>query len=59
VTSGKHGPRIAPFSVNAAQAKQSLARLSGSSAGFVLPSHGDPWTGGMAEAVRLVAAQPD
>ena len=59
VTSGKHGPRIAPFSADSAQAKQSLAKLGGSSAGFVLPGHGDPWTGGMAEAVKLVEAQAD
>ena len=59
VTTGKHGPRIAPFSADPAQAKESLAKLGGSSARLVLPGHGDPWTGGMAEAVRLVGAQPD
>ena len=59
VTTGKHGPRIAPFSADPAQAKASLAKLGSSSARLVLPGHGDPWTGGMAEAVRLVDAQGD
>ena len=57
VTSGRHGPSIAPFSADPAQARASLAKIAGSSAKFVLPGHGDPWTGGMAEAVRLVEAQ--
>ena len=59
VTTGKHGPRIAPFSADPARAKASLAKLGASSAAFVLPGHGDPWTGGMAEAVRLVEVQGD
>ena len=54
VTSGRHGPSIAPFSADPAQARASLARIASSSAAFVLPGHGDPWTSGMAEAVRLV-----
>jgi len=56
VTSGRHGPQIAPFSADPAQARQSLSLLAGSSAGLVLPGHGDPWTGGMAEALKLIEA---
>jgi glyoxylase-like metal-dependent hydrolase (beta-lactamase superfamily II) len=54
VTTGAHGPRVAPFTADAAQAVASLARLEEVSAGLVLPGHGDPWTGGVQEAVRRV-----
>jgi glyoxylase-like metal-dependent hydrolase (beta-lactamase superfamily II) len=54
VTTGAHGPQVAPFTADAAQAVASLARLEEVSAGLVLPGHGDPWTGGVQEAVRQV-----
>ena len=54
VTTGARGPRVAPFTADAAQAVASLARLEDVSAGLVLPGHGDPWTGGVREAVRQV-----
>jgi glyoxylase-like metal-dependent hydrolase (beta-lactamase superfamily II) len=54
VTTGARGPQVAPFTADAAQALASLARLEGVSAGLVLPGHGDPWTGGVQEAVRRV-----
>ena len=38
----------------ASQAVASLARLEGLEATLVLPGHGQPWTGGVAEAIRLV-----
>lgn len=53
VTTGERGPRIAPFGADRAQALASLARLEGFDAGLVLPGHGDPFTGGIGEAVRL------
>ncbi len=56
VTSGAQGPRIAPFTADADEARQSLGRLRNSSAKVVLPGHGDAWTGGMDEAIRLVEA---
>jgi glyoxylase-like metal-dependent hydrolase (beta-lactamase superfamily II) len=56
VTTGATGPRIAPFSADRSQAVASLARLDGLEAGYVLPGHGQAWTGGVAEAVRLVRA---
>ena len=56
VTSGKKGPRIAPFTADPDQARESLKRLAGSSAHLVLPGHGEPWTRGMDEAIRLVEA---
>lgn len=54
VTTGARGPRIAPFTADPALALASLDRLAAIEAGLVLPGHGDPWTGGTAEAVRLV-----
>ena len=56
VTDGSTGPMLAPFSSDRAQALASLDRLDGIDAASVLPGHGDPWTGGVAEAVRLVRA---
>jgi glyoxylase-like metal-dependent hydrolase (beta-lactamase superfamily II) len=54
VTTGARGPQVAPFTADAAQAVASLARLEDVAAGLVLPGHGDPWTGGIQEAVRRV-----
>jgi glyoxylase-like metal-dependent hydrolase (beta-lactamase superfamily II) len=56
VTDGGRGPRIAPFTADRGQALESLQRIVDSPAGVVLPGHGQPWTLGMAEAVRLVKA---
>jgi glyoxylase-like metal-dependent hydrolase (beta-lactamase superfamily II) len=54
VTTGKRGPQVAPFSADAAQAVDSLGRLADLEAGYLLPGHGEPWTGGVPEAIRLV-----
>ena len=54
VTNGARGPCVAPFTADAAEAVRSLARIEDIHAGTVLPGHGDPWTGGVAAAVRLV-----
>jgi glyoxylase-like metal-dependent hydrolase (beta-lactamase superfamily II) len=54
VTTGARGPGIAPFTADAVRALESLARIEDISADLVLPGHGDPWTGGVREAVRLV-----
>jgi glyoxylase-like metal-dependent hydrolase (beta-lactamase superfamily II) len=54
VTTGARGPQVAPFTAEAAQAVASLGRLEAVSAELVLPGHGDPWTGGVQEAVRHV-----
>jgi glyoxylase-like metal-dependent hydrolase (beta-lactamase superfamily II) len=61
VTTGARGPGVAPFTADAAQAVESLTRIEDESSDLVLPGHGDPWTGGVEEAVRLVresAASP-
>ena len=54
VTTGARGPQVAPFTADAAQAVNSLTRLENISADHVLPGHGDPWTGGVDEAVRQI-----
>jgi glyoxylase-like metal-dependent hydrolase (beta-lactamase superfamily II) len=56
VTTGVRGPQVAPFTADRAQAVDSLGRLESVAAGLVLPGHGDPWRGGVAEAIRLVRA---
>jgi glyoxylase-like metal-dependent hydrolase (beta-lactamase superfamily II) len=56
VTNGSVGPMIAPFTADPAAAVASLARLDGVEAAWLLPGHGEPWTGGVAEALRRVRA---
>jgi glyoxylase-like metal-dependent hydrolase (beta-lactamase superfamily II) len=54
VLSGKTGPQLAPFGSDLALARESLKRIVSVDAELVLPGHGQPWTGGVAEAVRIV-----
>lgn len=54
VTTGAHGPQIAPFTADSKQAVDSLTRLEDVEASWVLPGHGDAWSGGVSEAIRLV-----
>jgi glyoxylase-like metal-dependent hydrolase (beta-lactamase superfamily II) len=54
VTTGATGPRIAPFTADAGAALASLDRLAGVEASWVLPGHGQPWTDGVASAIRIV-----
>ena len=54
VTTGEVGPRVAPFTADADEAVRSLARIENVEAQWVLPGHGEAWTAGVAEAVRLV-----
>ena len=53
-TTGITGPQVAPFTADAAQAVASLDRLTGIEARWILPGHGQPWTGGTAGAVAAV-----
>jgi glyoxylase-like metal-dependent hydrolase (beta-lactamase superfamily II) len=56
--SGRKGPQIQPsaFNRDSSQAMRSLDNIAGIKAGVVLPGHGEPWTGGVDEAVRLARA---
>jgi glyoxylase-like metal-dependent hydrolase (beta-lactamase superfamily II) len=54
VLTGAVGPQPAPFTLDPEQALASLTRLEGLGAMWVLPGHGAPWEGGIAEAVRLI-----
>ncbi len=56
VLTGEVGPRPAPFTLDSAGAMMSLSRVERLDAHWVLPGHGEPWDGGVAEAVRLVRA---
>jgi len=51
---GRTGPQIGPDGLNrdSEQALRSLDALAPLAADLVLPGHGDPWTDGIAEAVR-------
>jgi glyoxylase-like metal-dependent hydrolase (beta-lactamase superfamily II) len=52
---GRTGPQPFPnFNADNRQAFESLGRLDGVEARLVLPGHGQPFNGGLAEAVRLV-----
>jgi glyoxylase-like metal-dependent hydrolase (beta-lactamase superfamily II) len=57
VTTGETGPMIAPFTADPSTALRSLDRLDGIEAGWLLPGHGEPWTGGVAAAVARVRAR--
>jgi glyoxylase-like metal-dependent hydrolase (beta-lactamase superfamily II) len=52
---GRKGPTIfsTPFSADADLAYESLDRLDGIEASVMLPGHGEPWTRGVQEAIRL------
>jgi glyoxylase-like metal-dependent hydrolase (beta-lactamase superfamily II) len=54
VLSGKIGPQLAPFGSDFPRARESLKRLEAIEAGVVLPGHGQPWMGGVGEAIRLI-----
>lgn len=56
VLTGERGPRPAPFTLDPKTALASLDRLATVDATWVLPGHGAPWNGGVAEAVRKVRA---
>jgi glyoxylase-like metal-dependent hydrolase (beta-lactamase superfamily II) len=55
---GRTGPQIMPSGLNAdtPRALASLANLSGIQAGMLLPGHGEPWTGGVEDAIRRARA---
>ena len=52
VTTGRSGPRIAPFSADPDLALANLVRIEGIDASIVLPGHGDAWLAGPAAAVQ-------
>ena len=56
VLTGQSGPGPAPFTLDPEAALASLAKLEAVPATWVLPGHGAPWNGGVAEAIRQVRA---
>ncbi len=57
VLTGADGPGPAPFTDDPTQALASLDNLADLQADWVLPGHGAPWRGGVAEAVRLIRSK--
>jgi glyoxylase-like metal-dependent hydrolase (beta-lactamase superfamily II) len=55
---GRTGPQIMPSGLNTdtPRALASLASLDAIQAGLLLPGHGDPWTGGVQDAIRRARA---
>jgi glyoxylase-like metal-dependent hydrolase (beta-lactamase superfamily II) len=55
---GRDGPQIMPsgLNVDSERALASLSALERITADVVLPGHGEPWTAGVEEAVRLARA---
>ena len=56
VLTGEVGPAPAPFTLQPSQAIASLVKLDDVDATWVLPGHGAPSNGGLAEALRSVRA---
>jgi glyoxylase-like metal-dependent hydrolase (beta-lactamase superfamily II) len=57
VVNGATGPQLFPnFNLDNRAALASLSRFDGIEADVVLPGHGERWTGGVAEAVRIARA---
>ena len=56
VLTGEVGPQLAPFTIEPEQALTSLGRLDDIDATWVLPGHGEPWGGGLSEALRQIRA---
>jgi glyoxylase-like metal-dependent hydrolase (beta-lactamase superfamily II) len=54
VLTGEIGPRLAPFTLEPSRARASLARLDALTATWVLPGHGEAWSGGLGEALRQI-----
>ena len=54
VLTGESGPRPAPFTLDPESALASLAKLEGVAASWVLPGHGAPWHGEVAEAIQQI-----
>jgi glyoxylase-like metal-dependent hydrolase (beta-lactamase superfamily II) len=54
VLTGETGPQPAPFTLDPERAMDSLGRLEPIEADWLLPGHGPPWTGGVADAIRQI-----
>jgi glyoxylase-like metal-dependent hydrolase (beta-lactamase superfamily II) len=54
VLTGVEGPKPAPFTLDPAQARESVDRIEAVDATWVLPGHGPAWDGGVPDAVRLI-----
>ena len=55
-TRGRIGPQVMAFNVSTPQSYESLGAVEDVDAGFLLPGHGEPWTGGVKDAVAKARA---
>jgi glyoxylase-like metal-dependent hydrolase (beta-lactamase superfamily II) len=55
-TRGRRGPQLMAFNVSTKQSLDSLAAVESIDADLMLVGHGDPWTGGVANAVDRARA---
>jgi glyoxylase-like metal-dependent hydrolase (beta-lactamase superfamily II) len=51
VINERRGPQVSPFAADPDEALASLANIEAIEAHWLLPGHGEPWTGGVAAAV--------
>jgi glyoxylase-like metal-dependent hydrolase (beta-lactamase superfamily II) len=56
VLTGKNGPQPAPFTLEPELALESLGKLESVQATWLLPGHGAPWRGAVADALGQVRA---
>ncbi|HEX6324951.1 MAG TPA: MBL fold metallo-hydrolase [Jiangellaceae bacterium] len=56
VLTGKKGPQPAPFTLEPELALESLGKLEGVQASWLLPGHGAPWRGELADALGQIRA---
>lgn len=56
---GRRGPQVMPRALNQSswKALESLSKIESLAASVVLPGHGEPWTDGVASAVRVARDQ--
>ena len=54
VLTGKNGPQPAPFTLDPAMALESLGKLEGVQATWLLPGHGAPWQGELMDALGQI-----
>ena len=58
VLTGEERLQPGPFTLDPEGATASLAKLNGLEAKWVLPGHGEPWSGGLTEVMGQVGAYP-
>jgi glyoxylase-like metal-dependent hydrolase (beta-lactamase superfamily II) len=58
VLTGVQGAQPGPFTLDPVGARASLAKLDAIEAGWALPGHGEPWEGGLTDALHKIRTNP-